>query len=116
MCLSSTHLPWSPCLPASPSRLSGSLASLPSANPRTEPSPEEKATSIINSVPQTSLFTKTSGVLLGTGLTAAAISSELYVANEETVLAVGFLVILGAIASSIGAPYNSWANGHIDVS
>lgn len=29
-------------------------------------------------------------------------------------LAVGFLVILGAIASSIGAPYNSWANGHIE--
>ncbi|KAJ9102358.1 hypothetical protein QFC21_002758 [Naganishia friedmannii] len=81
---------------------------------KAEPSPEEKATSIINSVPQTSLFTKTSGVLLGTGLTAAAISSELYVANEETVLAVGFLVILGAIASSIGAPYNSWANGHIE--
>lgn len=79
-----------------------------------EPTPDEKAASIINSVPSTSLFTKTSGVLLGTGLTAAAISTELYVANEETVLAVGFLVILAAIASSIGAPYNSWANGHID--
>ncbi|KAJ9098029.1 hypothetical protein QFC20_006060 [Naganishia adeliensis] len=80
----------------------------------TQPTPGEKAASIINSVPSTSLFTKTSGVLLGTGLTAAAISTELYVANEETVLAVGFLVILAAIASSIGAPYNSWANGHID--
>ncbi|KAJ9092628.1 hypothetical protein QFC19_008666 [Naganishia cerealis] len=79
-----------------------------------KPSPEEKATSIINSVPQTSLFTKTSGVLLGTGLTAAAISSELYVANEETVLAVGFFVILAAVASSIGAPYSSWANAHIE--
>ncbi|GHJ87608.1 hypothetical protein NliqN6_4010 [Naganishia liquefaciens] len=80
----------------------------------TQPTPDEKATSIINSVPSTSLFTKTGGVLLGTGLTAAAISSELYVANEETVLAVGFFVILAAVASSIGAPYNSWANGHIE--
>lgn len=88
-------------------------SSLPT--PSAEPTPEEKATSIINSVPSTSLFTKTSGVLLGTGLTAAAISSELYVANEETVLAVGFFVILAAVASSIGAPYNSWANGHIEV-
>ena len=85
------------------------------STPSVEPTPDEKATSIINSVPSTSLFTKTGGVLLGTGLTAAAISSELYVANEETVLAVGFFVILAAVASSIGAPYNSWANGHIEV-
>lgn len=44
-----------------------------------EPTPDEKAASIINSVPQSNLFTKTGGVILGTGLTAAAISSELYV-------------------------------------
>jgi hypothetical protein len=38
------------------------------------------------------------------------------VANEETVLAVGFFIIVAAVARSIGAPYSSWANGHIDVS
>ncbi|WRT63879.1 uncharacterized protein IL334_000805 [Kwoniella shivajii] len=80
----------------------------------TQPTPDEKAEQIINSVPSSSLFTKTGGVLLGTGLTAAAISSELYVANEETVLAVGFLVIFTAIARSIGAPYSGWANNHIE--
>jgi len=80
----------------------------------TQPSPDEKASSIINAVPSTSLFTKTGGVILGTGLTAAAISSELYVANEETVLAVGFFVIIFATARSIAAPYSSWANGHIE--
>ncbi|KAK8861770.1 hypothetical protein IAR55_002593 [Kwoniella newhampshirensis] len=80
----------------------------------TQPTPDQKAESIINAVPSSSLFTKTGGVLLGTGLTAAAVSSELYVANEETVLAVGFLIIFTAIARSIGAPYSSWANGHID--
>lgn len=36
------------------------------------------------------------------------------VANEETVLAVAFFIILYGIGKSIGAPYTSWANGHID--
>ncbi|BEI79744.1 hypothetical protein CcaverHIS002_0102730 [Cutaneotrichosporon cavernicola] len=56
----------------------------------------------------------TAGVLGITGLSAAAISNELYVANEETVLAAAFLIIFYAIAKNIGAPYTSWANGHID--
>lgn len=104
--LTNTHLAVRPALLPSRIVAARTLAS--------QPTPDEKAASIINSVPSTSLFTKTSGVLLGTGLTAAAISSELYVANEETVLAVGFFVIVAAAARSIGAPYSSWANGHID--
>lgn len=35
------------------------------------------------------------------------------VANEETVLAAGFLIILYAVGSSIGAPYSAWANEKI---
>ncbi|AAW42110.1 hypothetical protein CNBC6270 [Cryptococcus deneoformans B-3501A] len=80
----------------------------------TQPTPDEKAASIINSVPSSSLFTKTGGVILGTGLTAAAVSSELYVANEETVLLVGFLVIATVIGKSVSAPYAEWANGQIE--
>lgn len=41
-------------------------------------------------------------------------SDFLKVANEETVLAAGFFIILIAVARSIGAPYSSWANNHID--
>lgn len=44
-----------------------------------EPTPDEKASSIINSVPTSSLWTKTGGVVLGTAVTAAAVSTELYV-------------------------------------
>lgn len=80
-----------------------------------EPTPDEKAASIINSVPSNSLWTKTGGLVLGTGLTAAAISSEIYVVNEETVLAVGFFIIVAAIAKTAGAPYTAWAEGHIEV-
>ncbi|TXT07487.1 hypothetical protein VHUM_03207 [Vanrija humicola] len=79
-----------------------------------EPTPDEKAAEIINAVPSTSLFTKTGGIILGVGVTAAAISTEVYVANEETVLAAAFLIIFTAIAKNIGGPYTSWANGHID--
>ena len=60
-------------------------------------------------------MTKTGSVVLGTGLTAAAISSELYVVNEETVLAAGFIIIVAFIAKSIRAPYKEWAEGHINV-
>lgn len=45
-------------------------------------SPDDKAAAIINKVPSSSLWTKTGGIILGTGLTAAAISSELYVSHE----------------------------------
>jgi F-type H+-transporting ATPase subunit b len=44
-----------------------------------EQTPDEKAASIINSVPSSSLWTKTGGVVLGTAVTAAAVSTELYV-------------------------------------
>lgn len=47
-----------------------------------EPSPDEKASEIINKVPSSSLWSKTGGILLGTGLTAAAVSNELYVGVE----------------------------------
>ena len=59
----------------------------------TEPTPPaERAQEIIQSVPSTSLVTKTGAVVLGTALTATAISQELYVANDETVVLAGFLV------------------------
>ena len=45
----------------------------------TEQTPDEKAASIINAVPTSSLWTKTGGVVLGTAVTAAAVSTELYV-------------------------------------
>lgn len=44
-----------------------------------EQTPDDKAASIINSVPTSSLWTKTGGVVLGTAVTAAAVSTELYV-------------------------------------
>ena len=64
-----------------------------------KPPPEKRAEEIINNLPsKPSLVTKTGTALLGTGLAAAAISQELYVVNEETVIAAGFLVLITFIA------------------
>jgi len=43
------------------------------------------------------LVTKTGAVVLGTGALAAAISQELYVVNEESIVLVGSLIILAGI-------------------
>ncbi|KAI0715949.1 ATP synthase [Fomitopsis betulina] len=79
------------------------------------PPPAEKASELINKLPSsTGLVTKTGSVVLGTGLLATAISQELYVVNEETVIAGGFFVLLAFIAKSIREPYRDWAEGHIN--
>ena len=63
--------------------------------------PAEKASEIINKLPSSpNLVTKTGTVILGSGLVATAISQELYVMNEETVIAVGFFLLLGFIAKA----------------
>jgi len=76
--------------------------------------PAERANAIIDSIPGNSLATKTGTIVLGTGLTAAAISSELYVVNEETVVLVGFLILVTYIGRAVSAPYSEWAQGQID--
>jgi F-type H+-transporting ATPase subunit b len=59
-----------------------------------KPPPEQRAAEIIDKLPSSpGLITKTGTAVLGTGLLAAAISQELYVMNEETVIAAGFLIL-----------------------
>jgi len=85
--------------------------SMSSSNP---PPPSERASEIINKLPSSpNLITKTGTALLGTGLAAAAISQELYVVNEETVLLVGSAIFLGLLAKAIREPYVGWADGHV---
>ena len=65
--------------------------------------PSERASAIINSVPSSSLLSKTGTIVLGTGLTAAAISQELYVMNEETVILAGFVILASFIGKVRGS-------------
>ncbi|KAA1470267.1 hypothetical protein DENSPDRAFT_836023 [Dentipellis sp. KUC8613] len=76
--------------------------------------PAERASELINKLPSSpNLITKTGAAILGSGLIATAISQELYVMNEETVIAVGYLILFSYIAKIIRTPYKEWAEGHI---
>jgi F-type H+-transporting ATPase subunit b len=82
-----------------------------SSNP---PPPAERAAEIVDKLPShPNLITKTGTAILGSGLLATAISQELYVFNEETVIAVGYLILFGYIAKIIRLPYKDWAENHI---
>jgi len=76
--------------------------------------PAERANALINALPGNSLLTKTGTLFLGTGAIATAISQELYIVNEETVVLAGFLIIFTYIAKAIREPYKEWAEGHIN--
>ncbi|KAF7309517.1 hypothetical protein MIND_00322500 [Mycena indigotica] len=82
-----------------------------SSNP---PPPSERASEIINKLPESpNLITKAGTAVLGTGVVAAAISSELYVVNEETILLVGSLIFLTLVARAIRQPYSDWADAQV---
>lgn len=50
---------------------------------------------------------------MGTSLSALAISKELYVVNEETVVLVAFLIFATFLGRSMSGPYKEWADGQI---
>lgn len=81
-----------------------------------KPSPESKASSILDALPGNSLISKTGWVTLGTGLSAVAISKEIYVANEETVILVGSFIFAVLVGRAITGPYKEWADSQIEVS
>lgn len=60
------------------------------------------------------IVTKTGSALLAATLSAAAISQELYVVNEETVLLVGTAILFGYIGKAVREPYSNWAQSQID--
>ena len=61
--------------------------------------PAERAAELVDKLPSSpNLITKTGSVVLGTGLLATAISQELYVVNEESVILGGFLILATFIA------------------
>jgi len=75
--------------------------------------PKKKAQSIIDSLPGGSLISKTAILSAGAGLSIAAISNEIYVFNEETVVAFCLLTVFYAAGKYGGPMYKEWADGQI---
>merc|ERR1712093_244566 len=77
------------------------------------PAPAQKASALIDALPGNSLVSKTGIVTLTAATTAAAISNELFVLNEEVVILGSFAIFLGYVSSLVREPYREWADGQI---
>lgn len=84
-----------------------STTTRPSSN---VPEPKVKAQSIIDSLPGSSLVSKTAILSSAAGLSIYAISNEYYVVNEETVIAVCLLSVWAALIKFGGPMYSEWAD------
>merc|ERR1712098_132495 len=71
--------------------------------------PKKKAQSIVDALPGNSLVSKTAILSAGAGISTWAISNELYVLNEETVVAFCLLSVFYEIFKYGGPMYNEWA-------
>ncbi|EQL00462.1 hypothetical protein G6O67_007050 [Ophiocordyceps sinensis] len=71
--------------------------------------PKKKALSIIDSLPGSSLLSKSAILSSVAGLSIYAISNEYYVFNHETVVAVSLLAVWGGIIKYGGPGYKAWA-------
>ncbi|KAI9681192.1 MAG: atp4 subunit B of the stator stalk of mitochondrial F1F0 ATP synthase [Caeruleum heppii] len=75
--------------------------------------PKQKAQSIIDALPGNSLVSKTAILSAGAGLSIAAISNELYVVNEESIVAFSLLSIFWAVGKYGGPMYKEWAETQV---
>ncbi|OCK80531.1 ATP synthase subunit 4 mitochondrial precursor [Lepidopterella palustris CBS 459.81] len=71
--------------------------------------PKKKAQSILDSLPGNSLISKAAILSGGAGLSVAAISNELYVVNEESIVMLSLLTIFWAVGKYAGPLYSEWA-------
>ncbi|KAK3366928.1 hypothetical protein B0T24DRAFT_682104 [Lasiosphaeria ovina] len=92
-----------PAVSALTSSLSSSSTNVPAADPKS------KAQSIIDSLPGSSLLSKTAILSSAAGASIYAISNEYYVVNEETVVAFCLLSVWGGLIKYGGPMYKEWA-------
>ncbi|KAK5129388.1 atp4 subunit B of the stator stalk of mitochondrial F1F0 ATP synthase [Meristemomyces frigidus] len=79
--------------------------------PQTQKDPKDAAQGILNALPGNSLVTKTAYLSAGAGVSIAAISNELYVVNEESIVMLSLLTIYWAVYNYAGPMYKEWAQG-----
>ena len=98
-----------------------------------QPPPAERASELIEKLPSSpNLITKTGTALLAAGAAATAISQELYVVNEESIVLIASLIVFAyigkvrvvsrfeafakfsSVTKVVREPYVSWAQGHVD--
>ncbi|KAI5290467.1 atp4 subunit B of the stator stalk of mitochondrial F1F0 ATP synthase [Ascosphaera aggregata] len=74
---------------------------------------EEQSCTFIDSIPGNSLVSKAAILSASAGVSIAAISNELYVMNEETVIAISLLSVFYGVARLGGPAWTAFANSEI---
>ncbi|PPJ53719.1 hypothetical protein CBER1_00898 [Cercospora berteroae] len=105
-------LPVRTAFPAVTTTFSTSSARFETAPPAKDP--KSTASAIVDSLPGNSLASKTAILSAGAALSVAAISNELYVVNEESIVALSLLTIYWAVYTYAGPMYGEWAQGQHD--
>ncbi|CAI4053354.1 F1F0 ATP synthase subunit 4 SKDI_16G1950 [Saccharomyces kudriavzevii IFO 1802] len=84
-----------------------------SSTPEKQADPKVKANSLINAIPGNNILTKTG--VLGTSAAAViyAISNELYVVNDESILLLTFLGFTGLVAKYLAPAYKDFADARM---
>lgn len=77
-------------------------------------SPAKKAQSIIDSLPGSSLISKTAILSAGASAAVYAISNEYYVVNEESIVMLATLSVFWAVFHYGGPMYKDWAQTQIN--
>ncbi|KAA1083547.1 atp4 subunit B of the stator stalk of mitochondrial F1F0 ATP synthase [Puccinia graminis f. sp. tritici] len=76
--------------------------------------PKAKANAFLDALPGNSAISKTGWVTLAASLGGYAVSNELYVVNEESVILAGFVIMVGYLSTVIKEPYKQWADSVIE--
>ncbi|PQE11559.1 ATP synthase subunit 4 protein [Rutstroemia sp. NJR-2017a WRK4] len=103
--------------PALPIRTLPALTSISSSRSASNvpaEDPKKKAQSILDSLPGSSLVSKTAILSSTAGLSIYALSNEYYVMNEETVIMFCLLSIWGAVIKYGGPMYSEWAESQVN--
>ncbi|GAB7328119.1 hypothetical protein MBLNU13_g00154t2 [Cladosporium sp. NU13] len=74
--------------------------------------PKEAAKSVLDSLPGDSIASKIGILSAGTGLSVAAISNELYVVNEESIVFFSLLTIYFGVYNYVGPMYKEFAENY----
>jgi F-type H+-transporting ATPase subunit b len=75
-----------------------------------QPDPKSRAAALIDALPGSSLISKTGFLTVGTAALATAVSKELYIFNDESVILICSSILLYLVAT-LGAPgYSAWVN------
>jgi len=79
-----------------------------------EKDPKKTAQSILDALPGSNLISKTAILSAGAGLSIAAISNEIYVVNEESIVAFSLLTVFWAVYKYGGPPFAEYAQAQAD--